>query len=125
MTRLGALAKEEARRLCEEGLALDKEILHVSLVDMSGDILGASGREAPREKQERYGMLTTMVQSIFSQAQDVFGEMRYVESVYRNRRLLIIPALRRGLMVVVTISPEATSLPIFEKFERSPLLAPM
>ena len=101
------ISSNEAERLAHDILSSRDEILSVSVIDKSGDILAGDFRESFTKrfqvrnlKGSRYnGTLAVATLSIVNEVKDVFGEPQAIITIHKDCKLMLLPMLSYDLII--------------------------
>jgi hypothetical protein len=118
----------KATKLCRQILALDKRVLHVSIVDPLGGVISdalanklaeeARKMRPSEDMQAKYGSLIAVISNIFKQGEETFGKPNYMVSSYNKLKVLIFPVKTEHVVIVVSILPDADETRILQKVSR-------
>jgi hypothetical protein len=116
-----------AERVSDDILSTNDEILAISIMDMSGNILAAKSKESFRkafgvtQEGDKYGgTLAISSLSVANEVRDVFGEAQAIIAIYENCKMMLLPIPAYQILVglVLQRSVNAEGYNIANKIER-------
>lgn len=107
----------EAKRIVEDILSSNEEVLSAGLIDKSGKIIANNSRESFRKRfevrsleQNRYsGTLAIAALSVANEVKDSFGEAQALITIYRDCKLMLLPMPSYDILVGLALESSANS----------------
>jgi hypothetical protein len=116
-----------AERVSDDILSTNDEILAISIMDMSGNILAAKSKESfkqafgvTRDGDKYGGSLAISSLSVANEVRDVFGEAQAIIAIYENCKMMLLPIPAYQILVGLVLQPSvnAEGYNIANKIER-------
>jgi hypothetical protein len=120
----------EAERIAENILSLKNEILSVSIIDKTGNIIAAKSRVSFMKKFEvagsedaeyRYGgTLAIASLSVVNEVKDIVGETQAIITIHKYCKLMLLPMVSYGTLIGLALerSADAENDTFINKIER-------
>jgi hypothetical protein len=92
------LIPSEAEKIAADILSANEEILAISILDMSGNILAAKSKESFKQAfgvtrdGDRYGgSLAVSALAVANEVKDIFGEAQAIIAIYEDCKMMLLP----------------------------------
>jgi hypothetical protein len=92
------LTPSEAEKIAADILSANEEILAISILDMSGNILAAKSKESFKQAfgvtrdGDRYGgSLAVSALAVANEVKDIFGEAQAIIAIYEDCKMMLLP----------------------------------
>jgi len=92
------LTPSEAEKIAADILSANEEILAISILDMSGNILAAKSKESFKQAfgvtrdGDRYGgSLAVSALAVANEVKDIFGEAQAIIAIYEDFKMMLLP----------------------------------
>jgi hypothetical protein len=110
-----ALASSKAQQIVDYLLSSSNEILAMSIMDMSGNILAAKSKDSFKQEFEvtqdgdRYGGTLAVVSlSLANEVKDVLGgEAQAIIAIYKNCKMMLLPLLAYHILLDLYLSAQS------------------
>ncbi len=125
-----ALISSKAEKIADDVLSSNEEILSVSVIDWTGNILAVKSKESFKKRfrvnsleGSRYsGTLAVAALAVANEVKDVFGEPESIITLHKYCKLMLLPMLSYEILVGLALkrSPdtEEKGYNIANKIER-------
>ena len=116
-----------AKRISDDILSANQEILSISIMDMRGNILAATSKDSFKEAfgvtrdGDKYGgTLAVAALAVANEVREVVGEAQALISIYKKCKMMLLPVPSYGILVrfVLHGSVNAEGYNIANKIER-------
>jgi hypothetical protein len=124
---MAAITSNDAKRIVDDILSTNDEILAISIMDMKGNILAAKSKESFKEAfgltqdRDKYGgTLAVAALAVANEVKDVFEEAQAIITIHKNSKLVLLPVPSYEILVglVLQRSVNAEDYNIANKIER-------
>ena len=116
-----------AEEISEELLSSNEEILAISIMDISGNVLAAKSKESFKQafratgEGDKYGgTLAVAALAVANEVKDVVGEAQAIITIYKNCKMMLLPIPSSQILVgfVLQRSVNAEGYDIANTIER-------
>jgi len=101
-----------AKRIVDDILLTNDQILAISIIDKKGNILAAKSKEPFKEvfevteDDEKYGAtLAIGILTLVNEVKDTFGEAQATITIYKNCKVMLLPVPLYQMMVGLVFPP--------------------
>ena len=101
-----------AKRIVDDILLTNDQILAISIIDKKGNILAAKSKESfnevfeVTEDDEKYGAtLAIGILTLVNEVKDTFGEAQATITIYKNCKVMLLPVPLYQMMVGLVFPP--------------------
>src|SRR5215210_8481456 len=110
------LTPSEAEKIAADILSANEEILAISILDMSGNILAAKSKESFKQAfgvtrdGDRYGgSLAVSALAVANEVKDIFGEAQAIIAIYKNCKMMLLPIPSSQILVGLVLQPSVSA----------------
>jgi hypothetical protein len=116
-----------AEKISDEILSSNEEILAISIMDISGNVLAAKSKESFKQafratgEGDKYGgTLAVAALAVANEVKDVVGEAQAIITIYKNCKMMLLPIPSSQILVgfVLQRSVNAEGYDIANTIER-------
>jgi hypothetical protein len=125
---MAAITSSDAKRIVDDVLSTNNEILAISIIDQEGgNILAAKSKDSfkkafgvTRDGDKYGGTLALAALSIVNEVKDVVGEAKAIITIYKNCKMMLLPIQSYEILVGLVLEPSinAEDYNIANKIER-------
>ena len=117
-----AVSSGAAKRIVDDILLTNDQILAISIIDKKGNILAAKSKDSFKEvfevteDAEKYGAtLAIGIVTLVNELKDTFGEAQAIITIHKNCKLMLLPVPSYEILVGLVLQREYN---IVSKIER-------
>jgi hypothetical protein len=125
---MAAITSSDAKRIVDDILSTNNEILAISIIDQKGgNILAAKSKDSfkkafgvTRDGDKYGGTLALAALSIVNEVKEVVGEAKAIITIYKNCKMMLLPVQSYEILVGLVLEPSvnAEDYSIANKIER-------
>jgi hypothetical protein len=111
-----AVTSSAAKRIVDDILLTSDEILAISIINKSGNILASKSNESfnqgfgVTEDDEKYSAtLAVGILTLVNELKDTFGEAQAIITIHKNSKLLLLPVPLYQIIVGLALQPSANA----------------
>ena len=119
---MAAITSNDAKRIVDDILSANDEILAISIMDMKGNILAAKSKESFKKAfkvnvgVDKYGAtLAIGILSLANEVKEIFGEAKAIISIHKDCKLMLLPIPSYQILVGLVLERDYS---IADRIER-------